>query len=550
MIPAMSSVLRWLAIPCLATPVWSQTLLAGYDGQAGSRQGEVFDTLGDLNGDGGREIIVGFPDDTTAGVDAGRVVVLSSVDGSTIYSFQGAPQDRIGTSVSGAGDVNADGTPDFMFGSPSANGRRGAMWVHSGLDGSLIHFQRGLRDGDDYALALDAAGDVDGDGFGDYTVGVPGRQQGGFDDHGEVWVYSGATQARLFVLTNPSGVPNRFGTLVSYVGDADGDGLDDVLAGSDFEHFDVPGIAALYAAADLSFLYYDQGEHLGHGFLDAIVFLEGTGDVDQDGHADFLVGRTHNLYESSPTLHSGLTGNVIREFPLTTWSQRFANVGDTNGDGHPDLAAFVEHFLADKVAIYSGLDGAVLQSVVAPDGSPSFGAVLAAMGDVDGDGFNDFALSRPSADGAGTDSGRIEIWAGSGCGLGDVYCIGWPNSVGSGARMSFDGTTSILANDLLLRATDCPTGQAGLFYYAPNRAQFTFGDGVRCAGGGFFRLPLAFTNSAGEAQHHLDYSNPPSPNGQITAGATWNFQYLYRDPMGPMGTGFNGSDGLALTFCP
>ena len=48
----------------------------------------------------------------------------------------------------------------------------------------------------------------------------------------------------------------------------------------------------------------------------------------------------------------------------------------------------------------------------------------------------------------------------------------------------------------------------------------------------------------------LDITDPPSPSGQITVGSSWNFQFWYRDPAGPGGTGFNLSDGLHAIFCP
>jgi hypothetical protein len=46
----------------------------------------------------------------------------------------------------------------------------------------------------------------------------------------------------------------------------------------------------------------------------------------------------------------------------------------------------------------------------------------------------------------------------------------------------------------------------------------------------------------------LDFTNPPSPAAQITAGSTWYFQTWFRDPgFGP--AGFNLSNAVEVPFC-
>lgn len=133
------------------------------------------------------------------------------------------------------------------------------------------------------------------------------------------------------------------------------------------------------------------------------------------------------------------------------------------------------------------------------------------------------------------------------CG-GATYCVTAPNSVGSGALISFSGSTSLFLDNLVLEADNAPSGQNGIFYYGPNQVQLPFGDGFRCVGGGVFRFPIIVTNGAGHAQFAVDYGNLPSGGG-ISAGDTFNFQFWYRDPSGPGGSGFNLSNGLSLMFC-
>lgn len=135
------------------------------------------------------------------------------------------------------------------------------------------------------------------------------------------------------------------------------------------------------------------------------------------------------------------------------------------------------------------------------------------------------------------------------------YCIGAPNSVGSGASMLYSGTTSIAANDFQLEVQLARPGQFGIFFYGPQQAQIPFGDGFRCiapGGVGIFRLyPPILANPFGDAQRLLDFTQPPASSGAgaVLPGSTWYFQFWYRDPGGPGGSGFNFSDGLGASFC-
>ena len=142
---------------------------------------------------------------------------------------------------------------------------------------------------------------------------------------------------------------------------------------------------------------------------------------------------------------------------------------------------------------------------------------------------------------------------GGGCDPPLNYCSTMPNSAGWGATMAFSGSASYSANDLALECYGCPPGQFGIFYYGPNQIMTSFGNGFRCVGGGFlgtFRLPIVQTDIFGAAYYALDYDQPPmnSGNGTIVDGVELNFQFWFRDP--GVGSNFNLSDGLNVTFCP
>ena len=136
------------------------------------------------------------------------------------------------------------------------------------------------------------------------------------------------------------------------------------------------------------------------------------------------------------------------------------------------------------------------------------------------------------------------------------YCYGAPNSTGVGCFLDWEGGSSLASDDLRLSALGAVPNQAGLFYYGPQQAQVMFGDGLRCVGSGalgIFRIfPILQADSVGRASLELDLAAPPANSGagQITAGSTWNFQYWYRDPQLPGGSGFNLSDALQVLFRP
>ena len=136
----------------------------------------------------------------------------------------------------------------------------------------------------------------------------------------------------------------------------------------------------------------------------------------------------------------------------------------------------------------------------------------------------------------------------SGCSL-STYCIGAPNSVGAGARIGNSGGASLELGNFTLEASGAPPGNIGIFYFGDSQAQVPFGDGVRCVGGTIGRiLPPDVISPAGTAAHLVDFDLAPAT--LIAAGSTWNFQFWYRDPAGPLGTSFNLSDALSATFCP
>jgi hypothetical protein len=133
-------------------------------------------------------------------------------------------------------------------------------------------------------------------------------------------------------------------------------------------------------------------------------------------------------------------------------------------------------------------------------------------------------------------------------------CSASLNTNSTVCQMGLTGSVSVTANDLELVATGAMPTQPGLFFYGTEAVGTPFGEGLLCVqsgGSGLHRLnPVTNANGAGLAEYVTDYNAVPmnAGAGLVQSGATWTFQYWYRDPF--TASGFNLSDGLSITFCP
>lgn len=129
--------------------------------------------VGDLDGDGWREIAIGRPDLANA---YGFVDVVRH-DGSVLRSHHaGINGDRYGLGLAGLGDQDYDGVPDYAIGAPGAGS--GAAWFVSGRTGATRAMTSPGGNGAGWGRTIAWVGDPNGDSLPEFAVAMTGQGAG------------------------------------------------------------------------------------------------------------------------------------------------------------------------------------------------------------------------------------------------------------------------------------------------------------------------------------------------------------------------------------
>ncbi|MEM1204291.1 MAG: FG-GAP-like repeat-containing protein [Acidobacteriota bacterium] len=291
---------------------------------------------GDVDGDGHGDLVVGFRRAGFGGVDTGRVFMISGADGSVLWTRDGAVEgDLLGDGIGTVGDVNWDGVPDVVAGSPGAGPSAGGeALVLSGADGSVIHTLRPTdpETADQFgAFFASGAGDVNGDGVGDVYIGDFNDGVGERAATGAVYIYSGRTGRVLHVLRGRD-AGELFG-LGRGIPDVNGDGHADILVGAPQNSDGVSngGATYLFSGRSGALLRKITGtfalDGVGNGFGADATSL---GDVDGDGLPDFLVSAGALTLQGLDTGRAYVVSGTVLPCPA-----------DLDGDGWVGLFDFL-----------------------------------------------------------------------------------------------------------------------------------------------------------------------------------------------------------------
>lgn len=415
----------------------------GFQGPLNQHFARALATLGDLDGDSVPDIAVG----ETANADGRVWILLLNADGSVkeekrIYDgengFVGPVANfaSFGEGLGAIGDLDGDGVIDLAVGAPRDAG--GQVWIlFMNSDGTVKTEQKiaantggftGQLDNDDFfGRSVTGIGDLDGDGVLDLAVGAARDDDGG-NDRGAVWILflnpDGTVKSQQKISSNAGGFlgqldnEDRFGTAVAGLGDLDDDGVPDIAIGAPEDD--------------------DGGLNNGAVWI-AFLLSDGTIKAEQ------------KISSANGGFGGSLAGSAV-------FGGSVAAIGDIDGDSVGDLAIGAKgdddggnERGATWIAFLNATGRVKAEQKISDsaggfadplDDRDFFGYAVAAIGDLDGDGFLDLAVGADRDDDGGADLGAVWILNLDGCAAppNDIVITVQPDSVllpAGGALTSF-----------------------------------------------------------------------------------------------------------------
>ena len=368
-------------------------------------------------------------------------------------SFMGErPSDMLGSALTAIGDVDNDGSSEFLFSAPFNSleeVKGGKTYLLGSIEDSVeqpLQSFYGERIKDYAGSSLSSAGDIDVDGRADILIGAPGSDINGLDAgsvylfYAENFLFGGVTGIslaeanRVFSGEQPG---DDFGASIVSVGDLNGDLSDDFLISAPSNKDGGYNAGKVYIYAGDSILSDEQpksfvgefsygkfgttmvsaGDVNGDGLSD--VWISAPGDSSSYGKA-YLISGENLLFDdievgwADVTLTGEATGDMFGSAMAT---------GDVDGDGLSDILVgapfsndigymsgkaylvFSSHFLGNNEFAIQDAD----YSFVAEASDNSVGASVAIVDDIYGDGIAEVLIAAPGNSASDSYAGKVYL---------------------------------------------------------------------------------------------------------------------------------------------
>jgi len=303
-------------------------------------------------------------------------------------------------------------------------------------------------------ITIASIGDINNDGFTDLLVGTP-YNDASFTDKGQAYVVLGGINAGTFDITNlgskgfllPTNnltamANTNFGISATALGDFNGDGYADFAVGASgytSSQTNAGAVSIYYGSADASTSYYSANNGMtilntsstsANGFYGSQV--ASAGDINHDGLSDLIARASGEANGGTLYVTMGQNNGGAMQIGLAPYqgfkitgnsnvllNETFGSAGDFNGDGFDDI--YVDTMTATASGLYQhtmvilyggslGSDINIADAMNDPYQSfkirflePTGAHITAtALGDYNGDGFDDIAIADPTANNAGS----------------------------------------------------------------------------------------------------------------------------------------------------
>jgi hypothetical protein len=294
-----------------------------------------------------------------------------------------------------------------------------------------------------FAWSVHAAGDVNGDGYGDVIIGAP-YWDNGQTNEGRVFVFHGSASGLSTTAAwtwEPDIAGSQAGKSVSTAGDVNGDGYSDVIIGA-------PGYSNGQNGEGAVFVFHGSASGLASApswsaesgtVSDSLGYsVACAGDVNGDGFSDVIIGaprhdngqtdegKTYIYHGSATGLASSAAWSAESNQANAYFGFCVAGAGDVNGDGYSDVMVASPNYDngqtdEGRVYVYHGsASGASVTAVWTAESNQAnalFGYSVRSAGDVNGDGYSDVVAGAYLYDNGQTNEGRAYVYHGSATGL-------------------------------------------------------------------------------------------------------------------------------------